>query len=261
MVNHILTLCRSLILMSGLFSSTVALAQDDTHYDVLVGRVTDLSGRPVADAQVGVTSLSSGRKRTYTTNDEGQYRITFPENASQYVLLVKRVGFSPIERTISRRSKQDEQIRTDIQFGATPLALSSVEITASSEASPPSIEKAGSRDATVPNPLADILALKDTLHLSAVQIVALGYLSDTLETRNSTIYRNIRELLAKSQAAGDVNQMAGSVAMMLEEASGNTEKALAGAEKILRPEQWLILPQGLRERPEAGSSGPGVSKQ
>ena len=260
-MNQVRTLVRSLILLSGLFSSTEAFAQDDAHHDILVGRVTDLGGRPVADAQVGVTSLSSGRKRTYTTNEEGQYRITFPENASQYVLLVKRVGFSPVERTISRRSKEDEQIRTDIQFGATPLALSSVEITGSFDGPPPSVEKAGSQEATVPNPLADILALKDTLHLSAVQIVALGYLSDTLRTRNSTIYRNIRELLAKSQAAGDVNQMAGSVAMMLEEASGNTEKALVEAEKVLRPEQWLILPQGLRERPESGSPAPAVSKQ
>jgi hypothetical protein len=103
--------------------------------------------------------------------------------------------------------------------------------------------------------------MKDTLHLSAVQIVALGDLSDTLQTKNASIYRNIRTLLEKSQRAGDVNQMAGSVAMMLEEASGNTRHAINEAEKVLRPEQWLILPQGLREPPEAATASNRSAKQ
>jgi hypothetical protein len=48
--------------------------------------------------------------------------------------------------------------------------------------------------------------------------------------------------------------MAGSVAMMLEEASGNTARAVADAEKLLRAEQWAILPQAIRDRPESGSA-------
>jgi len=58
----------------------------------------------------------------------------------------------------------------------------------------------------------------------------------------------------RSQEAGDVTQMAGSVAMMLEEASGNTARAIAAAEKLLRLEQWAILPQVIRDRPESGST-------
>ncbi|HEY0529856.1 MAG TPA: carboxypeptidase-like regulatory domain-containing protein [Gemmatimonadaceae bacterium] len=259
---------RSYVL-PGLFSALLFLvaapqsrAQADDPHDVLVGRITDIGGRPLADAQVGVTSLATGKKRTFTTDEEGHYRIVFPENAKQYVILVKRVGFAPVQRTITRRSSGDEEIRTDVQFRGTPLALSVVEITGESDgAPPPEPPKPVSFDATILNPLVDILAMKDTLHLSAVQIVALGDLSDTLQTRNTTIYRNIKTLIEKSQQAGDVNQMAGSVAMMLEEASGNTRHAITEAEKVLRPEQWLILPQGLREPPESATASTGSAKQ
>jgi pyruvate-formate lyase len=115
-------------------------------------------------------------------------------------------------------------------------------------------EKASAVDATVPNPVAEILAMKDTLRLSAVQIVGLTDVADTLQAKNGRIYGNIRVLLSKSQEAGDVTQMAGSVAMMLEEASGNTARAVADAEKLLRAEQWAILPQAIRDRPESGSA-------
>lgn len=262
MVNRKYTLFSSFWGLAFLVAVPSARAQDDAAHDILVGRITDLGGRPLADAQVGVTSLATGKKRSFTTDEEGRYRIIFPENARQYVILVKRVGFSPVQRTITRRTSGDEQIRTDLQFAGTPLALSVVEITGESDGPPPpEASKPVSSDAIVLNPLADILALKDTLHLSAVQIVALGDLSDTLQTKNATIYRNIKTLLEKSQQAGDVNQMAGSVAMMLEEASSNTRHAITEAEKVLRPEQWLILPQGLREPPETAASSSSSAKQ
>jgi hypothetical protein len=49
--------------------------------------------------------------------------------------------------------------------------------------------------------------------------------------------------------------MAGSVAIMLEEASGNTARAITAAQNLLRAEQWAILPQVIRDRPENGSGG------
>jgi hypothetical protein len=224
-------------------------AQTETRVDVLTGRVTDLTGKPIADAQVGATSLGSGRTRSHTTDAEGRYKIFFPETAPRYVLQAKRLGFAPVQRTITRHTKDPEQMTIDLQLGGTPLALSMVEITGSPEMPPPpEREKASGVDATVPNPVAEILGMKDTLHLSAVQIVGLTDLADTLQTKNGGIYKNIRTLLSKSEEAGDVTQMAGSVAMMLEEASGNTARAVAAAEKLLRPEQWAILPQVIRDR-------------
>ncbi len=225
------------------------------HIDILTGRVTDLTGKPVADAPVGATSLGSGLTRTFTTDAEGRYRIFFPETARQYVLQVKRMGFAPAQRTITRHTKDPEQMTIDLQLGGAPLALSMVEVAGNSGVLPSrEPEKAPGVDATVPNPVAEILAMKDSLHLSAVQILGLTDVADTLQTKNERIYRSIRALLSKSQEAGDVTQMAGTVALMLEEASGNTARAVAASERLLRPEQWQILPQNIRDQLESGST-------
>ena len=229
---------------------------------MLTGRVTDYNGRPVADAQVGVTAIGSGLTRTHSTDVDGRYKIYFPETAPRYQLQVKRMGFSPVQRTIARRTKGPEWMTIDMQLGGAPLALSMVEISGSSDA-PVTREKESrpSLDATVPNPVAEILKLRDTLHLSAVQIVKLTDVSDTLQAKNGRLYQNIRTLIAKSREAGDNTQMAGTVAMMLQEASTNTARAVAEVEKVLVPEQWAILPAEIRTRSDAVLVGETSSKQ
>jgi hypothetical protein len=237
-------------------------AQEHSGNDVLTGRVTDLAGKPVADAQVGATSLRTGLTRSHTTDADGRYKIYFPETAPKYALSVKRIGFSPVERTVTRRTHVPEEMTIDLQFGGTPLALSAVEVVGASDAlGSRDSESAGSLDSTVPNPVSEILALKDTLHLSAVQIVGLTDLADTLQAANSRIYRNIRVLLAKSHDAGDASLMAGSVALMLEEASGNTARAVGAAEKLLRQEQWVVLPPEIRDRLETANNAQASLKQ
>jgi len=215
----------------------------------------------VADAQVGATSRRTGVTRSHVTDVEGRYKIYFPETAPEYTLLVKRMGFSPVQRTITRRTAGPEKMTVDVQFGGTPLALSVVEISGSEVVSPPRPEPALEFDATVPNPVSEILALKDTLRLSAVQIVGLTDLADTLQASNSRIYTNIRILLAKAQETGDATLMAGSVAIMLERAAGNTERAVAGAEKLLRQEQWVILPPEIRDRLDTANKAQASLKQ
>ena len=226
-------------------------AQGDGRADILTGRVTDVTGRPVADAQVGATSLGSGMTRFHSTDADGRYRIFFPETAAQYQVQAKRMGFVPVQRTITRHTKDPEQMTIDLQMGGAPLALSMVEIAPSLDPPPPLDSKKGSAvDPTVPNPVNEILAMRDTLHLSAVQVVGLTDVADTLQAKNTTIYRTIRTILAKSQEAGDVTLMAGSVAMLLEEASGNTARAVSAAEKLLKPGQWLIVPLAIRDLPQ-----------
>lgn len=247
---------RSFLITSLLFvslSPVVLGAQDGS--DILAGRVTDLTGRPVADAQIVAISIASGARRMQTTDINGRYKLYFQETAPKYMLTVKRIGFSPVSRTVTRRTAGPENMSIDLQFGATPLALSAVEINGGFDA-PPSreVERSPLIDTTVPNPLAEILSLRDTLHLSAVQVVALSNLADSLQARNTRIYRDIRMLLAKSQEAGDPTQMAGSVAMMLEEASNNTSHAVVEAGKILRPDQWTILPPAIRDRGATSSA-------
>jgi hypothetical protein len=231
-----------------------AQSQTEGRNDVISGRVTDLDGHPIADAVVGVTAAASGITRTNNTDADGRYKIFFPGSAPRYSLQVRRMGFSPVERTIDRRTNAPEQMKVDVQLGGTPLALSMVEINGTADAPVPREPEKASLDATVPNPIAIILTMRDTLHLSAVQIVGLGYLSDSLQVKNSVIYKNIRTLLTKSQEAGDATQMAGSVAMMLEEASRNTTAALVSAGKLLRPEQWAILPLDIRDRSDSGKT-------
>jgi hypothetical protein len=241
-----------LLLLALSIAPATLRAQADGRADILTGRVTDVTGKPVADAQVAATSLGSGLTRTHTTDAEGRYKVFFPETAPKYVVQAKHMGFAPVQRTITRRTSDPEQMTIDLQLGGVPLALSMVEITGSPDGPAPESEKGSGVDATVPNPVTEILVMKDTLHLSAVQIVALSEVADTLQRKNEKIYRNIRGLLSRSQEAGDVTQMAGSVAMMLEDASVNSAKAITAAEKVLRPEQWAILPQAIRERPENG---------
>jgi hypothetical protein len=242
---------RTILVLLALYVAPTALAaQGAASADILTGRVTDLTGKPVADVQVAATSLGSGLTRTHTTDAEGRYKVFFPETAPKYVVQAKRMGFAPVQRTITRRTNDPEQMTIDLQLGGVPLALSMVEITGTSDGLSRETEKASAVDATVPNPVTEILGMKDTLHLSAIQIVALDEVADTLQRKNEKIYGNIRALLSKSQEAGDVTQMAGTVAIMLEDASVNSARAISVAEKVLRPEQWAILPQGIRDRPE-----------
>jgi hypothetical protein len=226
-------------------------AQTNSDNDVLAGRVTDFTGRPVADAQVAVTSLGTGLTRSHLTDSEGRYRIYFPETAPKYELLAKRMGFSPVQRTITRRTQHAEHMTIDLQFVGAPVALSVVEIGEGTYAERPEPDDNELRsEATVPNPVAEILAMRDTLHLSAVQVVGLTDISDSLKAKNTRLYRSVQNLLAKSQEAGDPSQMAGSIAMMLEEAAGNTTIAVTAAEKLLRQEQWGILPAEIRGHSE-----------
>lgn len=235
----------------------IACAQEPAA-DVLSGRVTDVAGKPVPDARVISTAETSGVTRSTTTDASGHYKIFFPETSPQYHLQVKRMGFTPVQRTVTRRSKGPEQMTIDVEMGGAPLALSMVEINGTAGEPPRETEKSAT-ESSVLNPISDILALKDSLHLSAVQILGLTDVSDSLQAQNSRIYKNIKTLLAKSSEAGDVTQMAGSVAMMLEEASGNTSRAVVAARKVLRPEQWELLPQGIRDRP--GSETSSAEKQ
>jgi hypothetical protein len=245
----------AILIAASCLAAGTLVAQPQSRADVLSGRVTDLAGKPVADAQVISTAPESGVSRAAITDADGHYRIFFPGTASEYQVQAKRMGLAPAQRSITRRTREPEQMTIDLQLGGAPLALSMVEITGSSDGAPLDHEAdRTTTDATVPNPVVEVLAMKDTLHLSAVQIVALNDIADTLQSKNSRIYRDIRTLIAKSAEAGDATQMAGSVAAMLEEASGNTSRAVVAAQKLLRPEQWETLPAAIRTRSELSAS-------
>lgn len=240
-------------LLSLLIAPSPLVAQAAS--DVIRGRVTDMAGRPVTDAQVEVISLQSKASRVRLTDSTGHYRIAFPENAPRYQLTAKKIGFSPMTRIVYRGSTNDEMFVSDFQFAGAPLALSMVEVTGDpTRRMPGKSASAGSGEATVPNPVAEILARKDSLHLSAVQIVALTDLADSLYAKNSALFRQIHDILTQSRANGDPSEMSGTVAMILQDAATNSDRALQQAEKLLRPEQWALLPPGITTRHESSGT-------
>jgi hypothetical protein len=242
-------------LLLALFSAPSSLVAQSEANDVIRGRVTDMAGRPVADAQVEVISLQSKASRVKATDSTGHYRISFPENAQRYQLTAKKMGFSPMTRIVYRASTNDEMFVSDFQFAGAPLALSMVEVTGDpTRRMPTESPSVASGEATVPNPVAEILARKDSLHLSAVQIVALTDLAESLYSKNSALFRRIHTLLTKSRENGDPSAMSGTVAMILQEAATNSDRALHEAEKLLRPEQWTLLPAGITTRNESPGS-------
>ena len=214
--------------------------------DILTGRITDLAARPVAEAQIEVVSLGSKITRTQLTDSAGRYRISFPEHAPRYQVTARRIGFAPVQRTIYRGSTQDEVFVADLQFTASPVALSMVEVTGDYYGG---FERRKADDASgdvlVPNPVAEILARKDSLHLSAVQIVGLTDLADSLHTRNSALFKRIQTLLTKQKENGDTTDMTMTVSLILQEASANSDRAVKAAEKLLLPEQWTLIPKGI----------------
>jgi hypothetical protein len=233
-----------------LIAPTRLFAQE-TPVDVVRGRVVDLGGRPVAEAQIEVVSLATKASRIRHTDSTGRYRITFPEHASRYQITARKMGFSPVQKTFHRGSVQDEVFVADFQFTGSPLALSMVEITGRPDRPIRSRrDESAAADTTVPNPVAEILALKDSLHLSAVQIVGLTGIADSLHARNSALYREINTLIERLKQGGDPSEMAGTVAIMLQQTSINSDRAVLEAEKLLLPEQWSLVPTGIRERLE-----------
>jgi hypothetical protein len=66
------------VLLAG---PAAAAAQIGSNTDIVTGRVEDQGGRPVAGAQVTVTSLETGTSRNRNTNDRGQFTVLFPTAA------------------------------------------------------------------------------------------------------------------------------------------------------------------------------------
>jgi Carboxypeptidase regulatory-like domain/TonB dependent receptor-like, beta-barrel len=91
----ILACALSLFFISSTVFSPPLLAQST--YGSIAGAVTDSSGAAIADAQVTLTNLGTGEKRTQTTGPDGLYSIVnlFP---GRYKLEVEKTGFKRFTR-------------------------------------------------------------------------------------------------------------------------------------------------------------------
>ena len=90
--------------------------------DIIVGKVTDAAGKPVAGAVVEAFSIETEVTRRQTTNDKGTYQIIFQDGTGQYRISVKAIGKTPQIYNVARQS-DDDRIVLNIKLGEKPVQL------------------------------------------------------------------------------------------------------------------------------------------
>ncbi len=83
---------------------------------IIVGTITDGSGKPVPNAVVEAFSIETEVTRPGKTNDKGQYRIIFNDGGAQYRISVKAIGKDPAIYNVTQQS-DDDRIVLDIKLG------------------------------------------------------------------------------------------------------------------------------------------------
>jgi hypothetical protein len=130
----------------------------------LTGRVTS-QGRPVADAQIGVTDRETNQVRGTRTSSDGDYAIVGLPPGS-YVVRVQRVGFAPDSQRI--RLLVGQRATLNFFMHETAVALTGVQVTAE----PRATFEAQRTDISTPVVQAEIqnlpLNTRNTLNLAAI---------------------------------------------------------------------------------------------
>ena len=114
-----------------------------------------------------------------------------------------------------------------------------------------------------PNPVSAIIALKDTLQLSAEQVTRLQAVADSLSAKNDTLINDVEQQLAKGQGGADLAAVFPNIQPRLQQARNNYLAAVKSAQAILTPEQWNKLPDEIRNPtlqrgfPRRGARPPG----
>ncbi|HEX9728369.1 MAG TPA: carboxypeptidase regulatory-like domain-containing protein [Gemmatimonadales bacterium] len=102
-------------------------------------------------------------------------------------------------------------------------------------------------ESLLPNPAAIALAFRDTLHLTDPQVASLESIRDSLVAANDSL---ATELKAEIDAYGTNREPRGLLALIqpkLQEARINLRRSVAAVRAVLTPEQWALLPEGIRE--------------
>ena len=97
-----------------------------------------------------------------------------------------------------------------------------------------------------PNPVAAIIALKDTIQLTEDQVAKLQAVSDSLSAKNDSLIADVERQLAKGQGGADLAAVFPNIQPRLQQARNNYLAAVKSAQAILTPEQWSRLPDDIR---------------
>jgi hypothetical protein len=98
----------------------------------------------------------------------------------------------------------------------------------------------------LPNPIAQILARKDSIALTDAQVVRLTTIRDSLDAKNKLVSDEVKSVIEKAGANPDPGALFGALRPKLDEGRANSQKAVAEAKGILTAEQWAKLPERIK---------------
>ncbi len=103
--------------------------------------------------------------------------------------------------------------------------------------------------AALPNPVAVILGLKDSLGLSTAQADSLQHLSDSLDLRNAVVRDSLHAIIDRAGQRPDPGLLFSRLRPYLQQARQRARDALDRAHAVLTADQWNRLPDALTRGP------------
>ncbi|MEP7380915.1 MAG: carboxypeptidase regulatory-like domain-containing protein [Gemmatimonadota bacterium] len=110
------------------------------------------------------------------------------------------------------------------------------------------------------NPVASIIALKDSISLTAEQLAKLQPLSDSVAARNKIVSAEVQKMMKDGGANPDMAALFSKMRPKLEASQRERATVLKEVQAILTPEQWEKVPLRVRN-PQQGPGGPGGQRR
>ena len=110
------------------------------------------------------------------------------------------------------------------------------------------------------NPVQAIIALKDSIALTAEQLAKLQPLSDSVAARNKALGEEFQKLLKDAGANPDMGALFGKIRPKMEASQKARAATLKEVQAILTPEQWAKVPERVRN-PQQFPGGPGGQRR
>ena len=110
------------------------------------------------------------------------------------------------------------------------------------------------------NPVATIMALKDSIALTPEQMDKLKPLSDAVAAKNALLVAEFQKLTKDAGANPDMGALFGKLRPRLEAQGKERAEMLKAVQAILTAEQWEKVPERVRNPPQ-GFGGPGGQRR
>jgi hypothetical protein len=104
------------------------------------------------------------------------------------------------------------------------------------------------------NPVASIIALKDSIALTPEQLAKLQPLSDSVAAKNKVMGEEFQKLLKDAGANPDMGALFSKLRPRLEASQRERTAVLKEVQAVLTPEQWEKVPERVRN-PQQGPGG------